>query len=362
MRKQFRLKKYYLILILLLFLSSCFFKPDPAKVEIIAYEAPTTEKQWKSDCNNPLCRSLLNLINEASQSLDIAVYGVREQPKINQALLNALDRGVKIRLVYDQPLIGENYYQIKQHLNPRILKQAVHDTGDAIMHNKFIIADRCKIWTGSANLSDTGIGGYNANIVALIDSCYLGTIYEKEFSQLYAGQFNIRKKKIESRKIELESGGYIQVFFSPQSNTVERAVIPLLKKAQETINIPIFYLTHDQIFEALKQAQSEGVKIKVILDATAAENEYVLDEQLREAGIPIKVENWPGKMHMKVAIIDNRHLITGSMNFTKAGNSKNDENTVILWNVPELAKPVNRSFFRMWQSIPRDDIGPHTGS
>lgn len=267
-------------------------------------------------------------------------------------LLNALDRGVKIRLVYDQPLIGENYYQIKQHLSRRILKHAVHDTGDAIMHNKFIIADRCKIWTGSANLSNTGIGGYNANIVALINSCYLGTIYAKEFSQLYAGRFNIRKKKIESRKIEIENGGSIQVFFSPQSNTVERAVIPLLKTAQETINIPIFYLTHDQIFEALKQAQSEGVKVKVILDATAAENEYVLDEQLREAGIPIKVENWPGKMHMKVAIIDNKHLITGSMNFTKAGNSKNDENTVILWNVPELAKQVNRSFFKMWQSIP----------
>lgn len=88
MGKQFRLKKYYLILILLLFLSSCLFKPDPAKVKIITYEAPTTEnvKQWQSNCNNPLCRSLLNLINAANQSLDIAVYGVREQPEINQAL------------------------------------------------------------------------------------------------------------------------------------------------------------------------------------------------------------------------------------------------------------------------------------
>ena len=40
------------------------------------------------------------------------------------------------------------------------------------MHNKFFVVDKRFIWTGSANLSDTGTGGYNANIVAELDSVY----------------------------------------------------------------------------------------------------------------------------------------------------------------------------------------------
>ena len=37
----------------------------------------------------------------------------------------------------------------------------------SIMHNKFFVVDRRWVWTGSANLSDSGTGGYNANIVAV---------------------------------------------------------------------------------------------------------------------------------------------------------------------------------------------------
>jgi phosphatidylserine/phosphatidylglycerophosphate/cardiolipin synthase-like enzyme len=40
------------------------------------------------------------------------------------------------------------------------------------------------------------------------------------------------------------------------------------------------------------------------------------------------------------------------MNFTKAGNSTNDENTIILWDVPDFAKQLNQDFMTMWDSIP----------
>lgn len=346
----------FFLITLLIKLNGCSLKQDKGKIKIITHEAPIIKEKtkWNSNCKNTLCSSLLKTINSAEETLDIAVYGVRKQPKISEALLDALDRGVKIRLVYDNPLIGENYYNIKQYLNPKLFKNAVHDTGDAIMHNKFVIADQCKVWTGSANLSNTGTGGYNSNIIALIKSCYLGTIYEKEFSQLYSGNFHTRKDKVQSKEIKLKKGGSIQIFFSPKSKTIEKAVIPLLKTAQKSVNIPMFYLTHKKVFKTLKKLKSDGVEIKVILDATAAQNEYVLENELREIGIATKVENWGGKMHMKVAVIDKKHLITGSMNFTKAGNSKNDENTVIIKNAPRLAKQVNNSFQKMWNSIPEE--------
>ena len=53
---------------------------------------------------------------------------------------------------------------------------------------------------------------------------------------------------------------------------------------------------------------------------------------LREKGIQVKVENFGGKMHAKSMIIDDEYFVSGSMNFTKAGEQKNDENTIIVKN------------------------------
>ena len=65
------------------------------------------------------------------------------------------------------------------------------------MHNKFFIVDGRYVWTGSANISDTGIGGYNANIVAYVDSLFLAKYYTIEFEQMYLnGDYHKNKKKL----------------------------------------------------------------------------------------------------------------------------------------------------------------------
>ena len=88
------------------------------------------------------------------------------------------------------------------------------------------------------------------------------------------------------------------------------------------------------------------------MDASAAKNKYSTHQHLREAGIEVKVENFGGKMHAKSMIIDNRYIISGSMNFTKAGEEKNDENTIIIENAT-LAKAYKEYFFALWKQIPR---------
>ena len=65
----------------------------------------------------------------------------------------------------------------------------------------------------------------------------------------------------------------------------------------------------------------------------------------------VKIENWPGKMHMKSMIIDDEKLIIGSMNFTKQGENINDENCLIIKSAPELAKKYKEHFLTLWNSI-----------
>jgi hypothetical protein len=139
--------------------------------------------------------------------------------------------------------------------------------------------------------------------------------------------------------------------FCPQDYCYKNIVEPALRRAQESIDVAMFFLTHKRATGELIKAHRRGVAVRVILDATAAGNGYTKHELLRVAGVPVKVENWGAKMHMKCALIDGKSLILGSMNWTAAGESKNDENVVLLHDV-QAGSQFRALFEEMWESIP----------
>jgi phosphatidylserine/phosphatidylglycerophosphate/cardiolipin synthase-like enzyme len=293
---------------------------------------------------------LIRLINNAQHEIKFAIYGLRGQEEILKALMLAKKRGVEIKGVVDSDSHGENYYD-----DTHLLYQYFDIKSDHIsyiMHNKFFIFDDNIVWTGSANLSDTGTGGYNANNVVVIDDKKIASIYEDEFDQMFHKKKFNNKKYEHSHKNIKTSDSTIGVFFSPKSNTYEEGIKELVKNAKKYIYIPIFYLTHEDLSYELIKAYKRGVDIKIILDATAARNNYSKHKLLREEGIEVKVENFGGKMHAKSMIIDDKYIVSGSMNFTKAGNSKNDENTLIIKN-EKLAKQYKEYFMNLWRHIPR---------
>ena len=56
-------------------------------------------------------------------------------------------------------------------------------------------------------------------------------------------------------------------------------------------------------------------------------------------------------MHSKSIIIDDKYVVTGSMNFSNSGENKNDENTIIIEN-PKLAEFYKGYFEFLWNKIP----------
>lgn len=361
---------------------------------------PNYERPNKG-CSAKICQSLLKIIKASRHTIDFAIYGLRGQPEILAALIEARQRGVTIRGIIDKDINNKNYYSdsylLEKHLlnirsdynhdlsvlkilnNTRTHKQREKCTrpvdhigplqcfegkgyaskdfitfdGD-IMHNKFFIVDNHMVWTGSANISDTGTGGYNANIVALVDSPQISRFYTIEFRSMYEnGMFHRSKTKLKKKDISVKvNNKIIDLFFSPQGYTMYRGVIPLIKRARKSIDVAVFFLTHRNVSTELVNAKNRGVKVRVIIDATGATNGYSKHNYLRQNGIPVKVENWGGKMHMKSALIDGIYLIMGSMNWTGAGESKNDENTMIIKNDDDGARQFKRFFESMWLSIP----------
>lgn len=305
----------------------------------------STKLKPDNKCSSLACKEIVNQIKNSKSSIDIALYGWSNTPEVINALIKAKSRGVKIRLVYDTSK-GNYYPDIDSIIN--LADEKSTDTPKEIMHNKFIIFDNSKVITGSMNFANTGLSGFNSDCLILINSEQLAQIYEQEFNQMLSGKFHNEKEKIQTETITLKDTKILPLF-SPQDKIISTNIIPLINKAEKYIYIPTFVLTHEELKNSLINARKRGVQIKIIHDATNYKASNL--KTLRENGILVKVENYAGKVHSKTMIIDDKYLIIGSMNFSKNGENKNDENVLIIEN-KILAKYYRGFFEYLWQKIP----------
>ena len=70
-------------------------------------------------------------------------------------------------------------------------------------------------------------------------------------------------------------------------------------------------------------------------------------EPLRAAGLDVRLDGNPNNMHHKVFIIDELIVVTGSYNFSRSAEERNDENTLVLHN-PEIAALYLDEFNRVY--------------
>lgn len=343
---------------------------------------PTVDYKKKQ---NGALKRLVDLIYKSKKRIYFAVYGISQWDVIN-ALENKYKSGVDIQWVTDVNKFGKNnygrtvflqekipffktdltkeeltfnnrqeanFYIKNQKITAEFTDEEIKYFTDQLMHNKFFVFDFDTISTGSANISYTCIGGMNtnANDFIVIKSPKVNEIYAKEFSQMINGNFHRDKKPIEDKKnIKLDDGTVISIYFAPMDRDFMHDIIEIINSSKEYVYAPIFYLTDSKISQALINAKERGVDVKIILDASSAMSKYSKHKILRIANIPVKVENWVGKMHMK-CLITERYVVTGSMNWTNRAQFFNDENSIIIDN-PYIAKAYRKQFFRLYKSIP----------
>ncbi|MBE7710758.1 MAG: DUF1669 domain-containing protein [Cyanobacteria bacterium SIG31] len=304
------------------------------------------------NCNTSICKEIIKNINESKKTIDIAIYGYSSVPAIEKALISAQNRGVKVRLVYDVNNKGNNIYPDTN----KILEIISNNQNDInsnesrnIMHNKFYIFDNKILITGSANLSHTDMSEFNSNSIIIINSPKIANIYTQEFEQMFNGKFHNDKNIIEKSPVNV-SNINMKVYFSPQDKTLQNAVIPLIKNANKYIYIPTFVLTSKEVSDELIRAKQRGVEVKVIMDALNASIKHSKHNELRLGSIPVKTENYAGKMHSKSMIIDDKYTIIGSMNFSDSGENKNDENLIVIQN-DTITKFYKDFFLYQWNKI-----------
>jgi len=123
-----------------------------------------------------------------------------------------------------------------------------------------------------------------------------------------------------------------QVHFSPSGGATE-AIIEALDHARSSILVQAYSFTSETIAQALARAHGRGVQVLVLLDKSQRTQKYTVAALLSHAGIPTLFDEAHAIAHNKVMIIDNRIVVTGSFNFTKAAEERNAENLLVISDV-----------------------------
>lgn len=71
---------------------------------------------------------------------------------------------------------------------------------------------------------------------------------------------------------------------------------------------------------------------------------------LKNAGIPIKIDNSRYHMHHKFGIIDARIVFTGSFNWTYTASKHNQENLLITSNF-DITKQYSKQYDILWNEM-----------
>ena len=134
--------------------------------------------------------------------------------------------------------------------------------------------------------------------------------------------------------------------FTPQHDGAAR-IVRLFGEAKKSVDVCVFTITDDRITSAMLTAHRRGVRIRIITD-----NEKRLDpgsdiERLIQSGLAVRQDNTEFHMHHKFAAFDQRVLLTGSYNWTRAAALHNEENFVLTSEV-RLVGAFGRLFEELW--------------
>lgn len=138
-----------------------------------------------------------------------------------------------------------------------------------------------------------------------------------------------------------------QALFSPGANPVKK-IRSLIKHAKHRIDVCVFTISDDSISDSLIAAYERGIDIRIVTDNDKAEDMGSDIYRMAKHGMEIKIDRSANHMHHKFAIVDNRHLINGSFNWTRSATKYNQENVVVT-NDSRLIKDFSLIFEKLWK-------------
>lgn len=260
--------------------------------------------------------------------------------------------------------------------------------GSGLMHHKFAVIDGQLVLSGSASWTHSGFFGDfgrpasrgNAENLVVVSHAEVAQAYAQEFALMWGdgpggsrnSRFGIAKGARPARRIATPDG-LVQLQFGPFSSTkalpdtTVGLIDSVLKTATSRIDLGAFVVSDITLTDTMGQLAAKGVVVRGVFDPGYAYNDYsaaldmwglrlldsacALKPQLRpwtvvpaQVGVAVLPEG--DKLHHKVAVVDGRVVVTGSMNWSSAALRSNDENVLVV-HAPSVAQDFTRELDRL---------------
>jgi hypothetical protein len=312
------------------------------------YALPGNEAQ--DNMEGQITGRLNAYINAANTSIDCAIYSLNIS-SVATALINAHDRGVAVRFIYDSGHAQPEVQQLENAGITVIDESFGQHPGTGIQHNKFMVFDAADgdpandvVWTGSVNLidnpSDNGIHAKDNAII--ISDPAVARAYTLEFNEMW-GSTGMTPNPAQSRFGENKTnntphfftvgGTPLEIWFSHGDN-VSQTIVNRLAEADHAVYFCIYAFSRNEIGYAMRDAHERGAAVRGVFDNEGDQFSEWLT--LQGFGADIHVTDGGGILHHKYMILDGQDansdptVIAGSYNWSNSAEDTNNENTIVM--------------------------------
>lgn len=286
-------------------------------------------------------------LNEAKLEIVCAFYEF-DFLNLSNVLKQRSNDGVNISIITDNDYLKEvgitNLNKTKVDIFSDIDRGTRYDN---YMHDKFCVVDGKVLITGSANPTNNDFLKNNNNILK-IDSEYLAQNYRAEFYEMRSGSFGYNKHstlKYNNLTLNYENKSYLISSYMCPQDSCEEKVLEILNNSNISIDFAAFSFTNDNIENMLAEKSKSSVKVRGVVEKRSWNTQGSNASTLSKEFFLINDTN-KNTMHHKFFVVDDRWVITGSMNPTSAGVNYNDENILIIDSL-EIAKLYGEEFEKL---------------
>ena len=314
--------------------------------------------------NHDMVSELVDLIDSAQASLDLCIYSLNIF-EISEAVIDAHDRGVAVRFIYDDDHSQGEVSQIENAGVTVIDDSYGSNDGDGLQHNKFIVVDGAAdapvatsaVWTGSLNLIDEPASyGINAkqNVVLIRDRA-LARAYRQEFNEMW-GSDELAPNSVNSRfganktnntpHYFVVGGVPVEAWFSPGDHVAQQ-IINEIEDCDDAVYFSILTFTSNDIGYAMRDVIQAGGVVRGLFDDEG--DAYSEWQPLINYGADVLLDVGSGILHHKYMLIDaegwdnDPTVITGSYNWSSSAENRNNENLVVIHS-PYIANQFLQEF------------------
>ena len=332
-----------------------------------AQAASASNQLFENSIHSPL----IDLIQGAKQSIDVEIYTMNDD-QVRNELQNALERGVKLRIVQEPAPVGVSCRIFGSPASKdNALCTAERDFKDYVVsnggeyvpfnkglcgtpnsncfeHGKIVIVDGSQIMLSTGNFDPTSICDAAANPA----NC------NRDYS-VVTDQFTVVQQLSTIFENDLKGVASDLTNLDPSINVSPNSMTPILnfiKSAQKTLILENQYLQDTTMNQALVDAAKRGVAIKVMVasacsygtpsksDSSKWQKNYSTFET---AGIESRaftgtqtINGFKGYLHAKAMVADGVRAWVGSVNGSTTAISDNRE-FGLFFNDADLVAQLN---------------------